>query len=94
MTEPNCSNSAAARPRSPGADDPAAFAAALDGAQIAFRPDGPLLHVFAPPVDVGRLAAHHQLVLIELRAQQDGLEDLFLTLTASDARDQLEGAPS
>jgi ABC-2 type transport system ATP-binding protein len=76
------------------ADDPAAFAAALDADHVAFRTDGPLVHVFAPPVDVGRLAVRHQIALIELRAQQDGLEDLFLTLTASDARDQLEGARS
>ena len=76
------------------ADDPVAFAAALDASQIAFRADGSLVHVFAPPVDVGRLAARHQIALIELRAQQDGLEDLFLALTASDARDQLEGAHS
>ena len=76
------------------ADDPAAFAAALDASQIAFRADGSLVHVFAPPVEVGRIAARHQVALIELRAQQDGLEDLFLALTASDAREQLEGAHS
>jgi ABC-2 type transport system ATP-binding protein len=74
------------------AEDPDAFAAALTAAKITSRTDGPLVHVFAPPVEVGRLAAHHRIALIELRAQQDGLEDLFLTLTASDARDQLEGA--
>lgn len=76
------------------ADDPAAFAAALDSSHVAFRLDGPQVHVFAPPVEVGRLAARHQVALIELRPQQDGLEDLFLSLTASDAREQLEGAHS
>jgi ABC-2 type transport system ATP-binding protein len=67
-------------------EDPTAFAGALTAARIAFRSDGLDLHVFAPPIEVGRLAAREQHVLIELRARQGGLEELFLELTAADER--------
>ena len=49
----------------------------------------------AEPVDVGRAAAQAQVVLTELRpAEGAGLEELFLQLTADDAREKLtrEGA--
>jgi ABC-2 type transport system ATP-binding protein len=69
------------------AADPAALTGALDAAGLAHRTDGKQIHVFADPVDVGQVAADHRLALIELRSQQDGLEDLFLSLTASNQRD-------
>ncbi len=69
------------------ADDQHTLMAALTAANVAFRVDGLQLHVFAQPVEVGRIAAAQQLVMTELRAQQDGLEDLFLTLTAESQRD-------
>ncbi|MFI2104242.1 ABC transporter ATP-binding protein [Isoptericola sp. NPDC019693] len=47
------------------------------------------LSVEAEPVDVGRAAAAAGVVLAELRAADSrGLEDLFLELTADDAREQ------
>ena len=50
----------------------------------------------AEPVDVGRAAAAAGVVLIELqRAEGAGLEEMFLQLTADDARDSIteEGVP-
>jgi ABC-2 type transport system ATP-binding protein len=60
------------------------------------------LRVEAPPVEVGRAAAEHAVVLTDLRAAEGGLEDLFLSLTADTQRDTqsdtqrdvLEGSPS
>ncbi|SKC57527.1 ABC transporter ATP-binding protein [Krasilnikoviella flava] len=47
------------------------------------------LSVEAEPIDVGRAAAAAGVVLAELRAADSrGLEDLFLELTADDAREQ------
>ncbi|HEX4980701.1 MAG TPA: ATP-binding cassette domain-containing protein [Ilumatobacteraceae bacterium] len=69
------------------ADDQSALTAALTAANVAFRVDGLQLHVFARPIEVGRIAVEQQIVMTELRAQQDGLEDLFLTLTAESQRD-------
>jgi ABC-2 type transport system ATP-binding protein len=72
------------------ADDQSALTAALTAADVAFRVDGLQLHVFAQPIEVGRIAAEQRIVMTELRAQQDGLEDLFLTLTADTQRDALD----
>ena len=49
------------------------------------------LRVGAAPLQVGEVAAQHQLVLTDLRPA-DGLESLFLDLTASTAREGVEGA--
>ena len=47
----------------------------------------------AEAVEVGRIAAGNQVTLIELRAADGGLEDLFLELTADTQRDDFtEGA--
>ena len=43
--------------------------------------------MFARPIEVGRIAVEQLIVMTELRAQQDGLEDLFLILTAETQRD-------
>lgn len=72
------------------AEDQHELAAALTAADVAFRVDGLQLHVFAQPVEVGRIAVARQIVMTELRAQQDGLEDLFLTLTAETQREAAE----
>ena len=51
------------------------------------------LRVACAPVDVGRAAAEHQIVLTDLRSGAAGLEDLFLELTSESQRDDLtEGA--
>ncbi len=42
-------------------------------------------------VDVGRLAAEHQIVLTDLRSVEGGLEDLFLELTSGAQRDSVGG---
>ncbi|WP_295658525.1 ABC transporter ATP-binding protein [uncultured Nocardioides sp.] len=54
---------------------------------------GPGLRVEAQPIDVGRVAAEHAVVLTDLRSADGGLEDLFLELTSDSQRDSLpEGA--
>ena len=52
------------------------------------------LRVEASPVEVGRAAAEHGVVLTDLRAAEGGLEDLFLALTSDTQRDVLEGSAS
>jgi ABC-2 type transport system ATP-binding protein len=71
--------------------DPVALQAALDAAGIAHTaaPDG-ALSVSAEPEQVGRAAAAAGVVLVELRpAGSAGLEQMFLQLTADDAREQV-----
>jgi ABC-2 type transport system ATP-binding protein len=66
---------------------------ALTSAGLAVVPVAEHLQVEAHPVDVGRLAAHHQIVLTDLRSGEGGLEDLFLELTSDTQREgKLEGA--
>jgi ABC-2 type transport system ATP-binding protein len=55
-------------------------------------PAGHGLRVEAAPVEIGRAAAEHGVVLTDLRAAEGGLEDLFLALTSDTQRDVLEGA--
>jgi ABC-2 type transport system ATP-binding protein len=71
--------------------DPVALQAALDAVGIAHMaaPDG-ALSVSAEPEQVGRAAAAAGVVLVELRpAGSAGLEQMFLQLTADDAREQV-----
>jgi ABC-2 type transport system ATP-binding protein len=79
-------------------EDPAALAAALERAGIAAVPGGDgSLRSDVEPFEVGRAAAAAGVVLTELRpAEGAGLEELFLQLTADDARDDLarEGVAS
>ncbi len=64
---------------------------ALAARGLAVSPAGSGLRVSAEPVEVGRVAAHESVVLTDLRAgNEDGLEELFLELTAESQR---EGAP-
>jgi ABC-2 type transport system ATP-binding protein len=77
-----------------GLDD-AALAEALTAAGISFTP-APRggLNTDRSAEDVGRAAAAAQVVLLELRAADGaGLEEMFLSLTADDARERVtEGA--
>jgi ABC-2 type transport system ATP-binding protein len=76
--------------------EPASLAKALDEAGIVAVPSGDGgLRTDVEPVNVGRVAAAAGLVLTELRpAEGAGLEELFLQLTADDARETVttEGA--
>jgi ABC-2 type transport system ATP-binding protein len=78
------------------AEDPMLLAKVLDDAGIAATPSGDGgLRTEAEPVEVGRAAAAAGVVLVELHpAEGAGLEEMFLQLTASDARESvsLEGA--
>jgi ABC-2 type transport system ATP-binding protein len=78
--------------------DDAALARVLQerGHEVTHAGDG--LRVETAPVDVGRAAAEHAIVLTDLRAGGAGLEDLFLELTSDTQRDPLapgaQGAPA
>ena len=61
------------------------------GVSVTAGPQG--LHAQCESVDVGRAAAEHGIVLVELSAVQGGLEDLFLELTADTQREGMFGAP-
>jgi ABC-2 type transport system ATP-binding protein len=79
------------------AEHPQKLAAALSEAGITATTSGDGgLRTESEPVEVGRAAAAAGVVLAELRpAEGAGLEELFLQLTADDARDDLdEGARS
>ena len=71
--------------------DNAALAAALTAKGIAVTPAGEGLRITAEPVEVGRTAVEHHIVLTDLRSGDGGLEELFLQLTADTQR---EGAPA
>jgi ABC-2 type transport system ATP-binding protein len=73
-----------------GLDD-RALADALTAAGIAFTPapGGPGLQTDRSAEEVGRAAAAAAVVLVELRAADSaGLEEMFLSLTADDARER------
>ncbi|MBC9956024.1 ABC transporter ATP-binding protein [Yimella sp. cx-51] len=68
--------------------DNAKLAQALAHKQIQVIPAGATLHVDAEPIVVGQTALEQQIVLTELTsAGASGLEDMFLQLTAADARE-------
>ncbi|WP_300640090.1 ATP-binding cassette domain-containing protein [Nocardioides sp.] len=69
------------------AQDNDALAAALAREGLRSEPEGTGLRVHAGTADVGRVAAEHRLVLTDLRSGAQGLEDLFLELTASTQRE-------
>jgi ABC-2 type transport system ATP-binding protein len=62
-------------------------ALAVKGFKVASAGDG--LRVDTEPVEVGRTAAEHSIVLTDLRAAEGGLEDLFLELTSESQREVL-----
>ena len=80
------------------AEHPQKLTAALAEAGIAASPSGDGgLRAEHEPVEVGRAAAAAGVVLTELRpAEGAGLEELFLELTADDAREDVttQGAPA
>ncbi|QCX26860.1 ABC transporter ATP-binding protein [Nocardioides jishulii] len=74
-------------------EDREALATALKAAGLPHTVAGDGFHVEAEPREVGRAAAQHGVVLVDLRPAEGGLEKLFLTLTAPTQRDhQTEGA--
>ncbi len=71
-------------------EDPAQLRAALDRAGIVVSVSGDGLRTEEEPIEVGRAAAAAGAVLAELRpAEGAGLEELFLELTADDARESV-----
>lgn len=73
-------------------NDRLAAVLAEQGIQVAAAGDG--LHVQAEPIAIGRAAAQHGIVLVDLRAGDGALEDLFLELTSATQRDAItQGAP-
>jgi len=79
-----------------GAKHTASYVTALDNAQLtqileakgyAVTRAGSGLKVEVPPVDIGRAAAEHGVVLTDLRSAGGGLEELFLELTSDTQRD-------
>jgi ABC-2 type transport system ATP-binding protein len=73
------------------AEDATALATALQGAGIAAMASGDGgFRCEVDPIDVGRAVARAGLVLVELRpADGAGLEEMFLQLTADDAREDV-----
>jgi ABC-2 type transport system ATP-binding protein len=69
-------------------DDRLAAALHQRGIAVTRGPDG--ITAQCESVDVGRVAAEHQIVLTDLRSVEGGLEDLFLELTSGTQR---EGSP-
>jgi ABC-2 type transport system ATP-binding protein len=72
-------------------DDRLAAALQQRGIAVTRGPAG--LTAQCASVDVGRVAAEHQLVLTDLRSVEGGLEDLFLELTAGTQREVPRGGP-
>ncbi|CAN5278270.1 ATP-binding cassette domain-containing protein [soil metagenome] len=67
--------------------DDARLAAALHQRGIAVTRDHDVITAQCQSVDVGRVAAEHQIVLTDLRSVEGGLEDLFLELTSDTQRE-------
>lgn len=67
--------------------DNTALAAALTAKGVSVVPAGEGLRIGAEPVEVGRTAVEHHIVLTDLRSGDGGLEDLFLQLTADTQRE-------
>ena len=71
---------------------------ALKARGLAVTSAGDGLRVEVAPVEVGRTAAEHQIVLTDLRTADGGLEELFLSLTSDTQRDALpqttQGVPA
>ncbi|GAA2151952.1 ATP-binding cassette domain-containing protein [Nocardioides koreensis] len=74
--------------------DNEALAAGLKDKGFAVSSAGEGLRVETEPVEVGRVAADRSLVLTDLRAAEEGLEDLFLSLTSDSQRDHLTEGPA
>ena len=69
--------------------DNGALSAALSAKGFTVASAGDGLRVEVEPVEVGRTAVEHSIVLTDLRAADGGLEDLFLALTSDTQREVL-----
>jgi ABC-2 type transport system ATP-binding protein len=69
--------------------DNEALASALSAKGFTVASAGDGLRVETEPVEVGRTAAEHSLVLVDLRSAEGGLEDLFLELTSDTQREHV-----
>ena len=69
--------------------DNQALSAALSAKGFTVASAGDGLRVETEPVEVGRTAVEHAIVLTDLRAADGGLEDLFLELTSDTQREVL-----
>lgn len=68
--------------------DDAALASALEAAGIQVQRTQTGIHTTVEPIEVGRVAAQHGIVLVQLGAAGGaGLEEMFLNLTAADSRE-------
>ena len=68
--------------------DDAALASALEAAGIQVQRTQTGIHTTVEPIEVGRVAAQHGIVLVQLgQAGGSGLEEMFLNLTAADSRE-------
>ena len=68
--------------------DDAALASALKAAGIQVQRTQTGIHTTVEPIEVGRVAAQHGIVLVQLGAAGgSGLEEMFLNLTAADSRE-------
>lgn len=68
--------------------DDAALASALEAAGIQVQRTQTGIHTTVEPIEVGRVAAQHGIVLVQLGAAGgSGLEEMFLNLTAADSRE-------
>ncbi|WP_051706768.1 ABC transporter ATP-binding protein [Nocardioides aequoreus] len=78
------------------AEQPDALAAALREAGVEAVTSGDQgVRAECDPVEIGRVAARAGVVLVELRpADGAGLEEMFLQLTAGDAREQVGASPA
>jgi ABC-2 type transport system ATP-binding protein len=72
--------------------DNAQLTQALTAKGITVAPAGSGLRAEVAPVDVGRVAAEHAIVLTDLRSASGGLEDLFLALTEDTQREAVTPA--
>jgi ABC-2 type transport system ATP-binding protein len=70
------------------------LAAALTERGLVVASAGDGLRVESEPVDVGRTALEHGIVLTDLRSGEGALEDLFLELTADTQREHLVEGPA
>ncbi len=73
--------------------DDARLADALRAQGISVTRGPDTLTAACESVDVGRVAAEHQVVLTDLRSVETGLEDLFLELTSGTQREHVAQAP-
>jgi ABC-2 type transport system ATP-binding protein len=75
------------------AADPARLSHAFDRSSVTYRQHDGELTVEAAPETVWRVAVESDVALLSVRAADDSLEELFLSLTSDHDRDQRPGPP-